>query len=89
MFRRLSMLFAIGLLAGAAHAQEREWMLDASDEDAYLIFGVPETDDGGISLWCRIGKGTVSGSPSAIASSATSRSAPSASADITATGRPG
>lgn len=59
MFRRLSMLFAIGLLAGAAHAQEREWMLDASDEDAYLIFGVPETDDVGISLWCRIGKGTV------------------------------
>jgi hypothetical protein len=59
MFRLLSMLFPISLLAGAAHAQEREWMLDASDEDAYLIFGVPETDDVGISLWCRIGKGTV------------------------------
>jgi hypothetical protein len=59
MFRRLLMLFAIGLLAGAAHAQEREWMLDASDEDAYLIFGVPESDDVGVSLWCRIGTGTV------------------------------
>lgn len=34
-------------------------MLDASEEDAYLIFGVPETDDVGVSLWCRIGKGAV------------------------------
>jgi hypothetical protein len=59
MFRPLSMLFALGLLAGAAHAQERDWMLDASEEDAYLIFGVPETDDVGVSLWCPIGKGTV------------------------------
>ncbi len=60
MFRRLSMLFALGLLlAGAAHAQERDWMLDASEEDAYLIFGVPESDDVGVSLWCRIGKGAV------------------------------
>jgi hypothetical protein len=60
MFRRLSMLFALGLLlAGAANAQERDWMLDASEEDAYLIFGVPESDDVGVSLWCRIGKGTV------------------------------
>lgn len=34
-------------------------MLDASEEDAYLIFGVPESDDVGVSLWCRIGKGAV------------------------------
>lgn len=56
---RLVTLFALGLLAEAAHAQERDWMLDASEEDAYLIFGVPETDDVGVSLWCRIGKGAV------------------------------
>jgi hypothetical protein len=59
MFRHVPFLLALGLLAGAAHAQEREWMLDASDQDAYLIFGVPETDDVGVSLWCRIGKGAV------------------------------
>ena len=59
MFRHIPVLLALGLIAGAAHAQEREWMLDASEEDAYLIFGVPETDDVGVSLWCRIGKGAV------------------------------
>jgi hypothetical protein len=59
MFRPLCLLLAIGLLAGTAHAQEREWILDASDDDAYLIFGVPDSDDVGISLWCRIGQGVV------------------------------
>ena len=34
-------------------------MLDASEEDAYLIFGVPDSDDVGVSLWCPIGKGSV------------------------------
>lgn len=34
-------------------------MLDASEEDAYLIFGVPETDDVGVSFWCPIGKDVV------------------------------
>jgi hypothetical protein len=56
---RFSLLFALGLLAGSAHAQERDWMLDASEEDAYLIFGVPDSDDVGVSLWCPIGKGSV------------------------------
>lgn len=42
MLRPLPLVLALGLLAGAAHAQEREWTLDASEEDAYLIFGVPE-----------------------------------------------
>lgn len=59
MFRYLSVLISLGLLAGTASAQEREWTLDASDEDAYLVFGVPETDDIGVSLWCPIRKGTV------------------------------
>lgn len=59
MLRYLSVLISLGLLAGTACAQEREWALDASDQDAYLIFGVPETDDVGVSLWCPIHKGTV------------------------------
>jgi hypothetical protein len=44
------------LLAAAmpACAQERQWMLDASDSDAYLIFGVPDSDDVGVSLWCTV-----------------------------------
>ena len=59
MIRLAPFVLALGLLAGAAHAQERAWTLDASDEDAYLIFGVPESDDVGVSLWCPIGKGVV------------------------------
>lgn len=59
MLRSLSILISLGLMAGIACAQEREWSLDASDQDAYLIFGVPETDDVGVSLWCPIHKGTV------------------------------
>ncbi len=38
-------------------AQEREWLLDVATEDAFLAFGVPETDDVGVSLWCKIGSG--------------------------------
>ena len=59
MIRVAPFVFALGLMAGVAHAQERAWTLDASDEDAYLIFGVPESDDVGVSLWCPIGKGVV------------------------------
>ena len=44
---------------GGAHAQEREWTLDASDQEAYLIFGVADTDDVGVSLWCPAKKGVV------------------------------
>lgn len=53
---------AIALLAFAssAQAQERQWSLDASGEDAFLVFGVPETDDIGLSFWCKIGSGSVS-----------------------------
>jgi hypothetical protein len=47
------------LAATAARAQEREWLLDAADEDAFLVFGVPETDDVGVSFWCKIGSGKV------------------------------
>mgnify|MGYP001561076263 FL=1 len=34
-------------------------MLDASDSDAYLIFGVPDYDDVGISFWCTVQQGEV------------------------------
>jgi hypothetical protein len=44
------------MLSGSAVAQEREWMLDAADQDVFLVFGVPNTNDVGVSFWCRIGK---------------------------------
>jgi hypothetical protein len=47
------------LISGSALAQERQWTLDASDQDAYLVFGVPESDDVGISMWCPIRQGMV------------------------------
>ena len=64
MHRSLVLLFVLGLLAsgfaaGKASAQEREWSLDASDQEAYLIFGVADTDDVGVSLWCPVKKGVV------------------------------
>lgn len=65
MHRSLAPVFALGLLAGGviatggALAQEREWSLDASDQEAYLIFGVADTDDVGVSLWCPARKGVV------------------------------
>jgi hypothetical protein len=55
----IAALLASLAMPGAALAQEREWMLDAADEDAFLVFGVPETDDVGVSLWCKIGSGRV------------------------------
>lgn len=48
------------VLAQPALAQEREWGLDASDEDVYLLFGVPNTTDVGVSFWCKIDTGIVS-----------------------------
>lgn len=46
-------------LPASAWAQERQWSLDASDQDAYLVFGVPDTEDVGLSLWCPIRQGVV------------------------------
>src|SRR5262249_43377919 len=45
------------LAATSAFAQERQWVFDTNDEDAFLTFGVPETDDVGISFWCKIQSG--------------------------------
>lgn len=64
MHRSLAFTIAFGLLSGdfltgGAHAQEREWTLDASDQEAYLIFGVADSDDVGVSLWCPNRKGIV------------------------------
>lgn len=47
-------LAALALLISSlpAAAQERQWIIDSSDQDAFLVFGVPESDDVGISIWC-------------------------------------
>jgi hypothetical protein len=37
-----------------AKAQERQWSIDQTDKEAYLVFGVPETDDVGVSFWCKL-----------------------------------
>ena len=53
-------LTALITIFSPAFAQERQWSLDASEREAYLVFGVPDTDDVGLSFWCEIGKGKVS-----------------------------
>lgn len=52
----------VALLASAALpalAQEREWLFDTGDEDAYLVFGVPESDDAGVSFGCTLQSGEI------------------------------
>jgi hypothetical protein len=49
----------LAVLSASAAAQERQWSLDRGDDDAYLVFGVPETDDVGISFWCTMHTGIV------------------------------
>jgi hypothetical protein len=55
----VGLAFWLGFATQPALAQEREWSFDTSEEDAYLIFGVPETDDVGVSFWCTIGRGEI------------------------------
>ncbi len=50
----------LAVMVSAATAQERQWTLDSTDNQVFLVFGVPETDDVGLSFWCEINKGTVS-----------------------------
>jgi hypothetical protein len=59
--KKLLATFALGLALcqSEACAQERTWMLDAVSEDAFLVFGVPETDDVGLSFWCKLTSGKV------------------------------
>jgi hypothetical protein len=62
---RLSVALALALggacfVPGISLAQERQWSLDSTDREAFLVFGVPDTDDVGLSFWCAIGTGKVS-----------------------------
>jgi hypothetical protein len=50
-------VLALLALTLPAAAQERQWALDTSDQDAFLVFGVPESDDVGLSIWCTIYSG--------------------------------
>lgn len=60
MLKRLFLSLALtGAVAASAAAQERQWSLDSGDGEAYLVFGVPESDDIGISLWCTMQSGRV------------------------------
>ena len=58
----LRLLFCVSLIAmaGQASAQERQWTLDSSDKQVFLVFGVPDTADVGVSFWCDIGTPKVS-----------------------------
>jgi hypothetical protein len=58
--RIIYILLTLILTMNSAVAQERQWTLDASEREAFLVFGVPDTDDVGLSFWCEIGKGKIS-----------------------------
>ena len=59
-FRNLiAAALALPLLSMPAAAQERAWNFDQTDTDAYLVFGVPESDDIGLSLWCTQRSGNI------------------------------
>lgn len=59
MLRRYLLAGYLICAAGSAWAQEREWLFDTGDEDAYLVFGVPETDDAGVSFGCTLQSGDI------------------------------
>lgn len=59
LLRLLIILTALILGSPLAVAQERVWNLDRTDQEAYLVFGVPETDDVGVSFWCILQSGIV------------------------------
>lgn len=57
---RPAILLATLVLGSAPSlAQERIWTLDQTDAEVYLVFGVPETDDVGVSFWCTQQSGIV------------------------------
>ncbi len=55
LFRAAALILFLGF-STETFAQERQWSLDAADNQAFLTFGVPDTEDVGLSLWCEIGK---------------------------------
>ena len=60
MLSRLLIILANLMLGPTlAMAQERIWNLDQTDQEAFLVFGVPETDDVGVSFWCNLQSGIV------------------------------
>jgi hypothetical protein len=59
MWRRYVMGALLAIAAIPAAAQEREWIFDTADEDAYLVFGVPESEDAGISFGCALQSGEI------------------------------
>ena len=59
LFRLQLLLASIVFGTTLAQAQERQWYLDQTDQEAYLVFGVPETDDAGVSFWCNVQSGSV------------------------------
>jgi hypothetical protein len=59
MWPRYVLSALLSLAAMPALAQEREWIFDTADEDAYLVFGVPESEDAGISFGCNLRSGEI------------------------------
>ncbi|MDO8353983.1 MAG: hypothetical protein Q7T14_11020, partial [Aestuariivirga sp.] len=60
MLARLLIVLATFVLgSGLSLAQERVWTLDQTDAEVYLVFGVPETDEVGVSFWCTQQSGIV------------------------------
>ena len=57
--RLLMILAALALGPTLSFAQERVWILDQSDQEVFLVFGVPDTDDVGVSFWCTQQSGIV------------------------------
>lgn len=53
------MLATLVLGSTPSLAQERVWTLDQTDAEVYMVFGVPETDDVGVSFWCTQQSGIV------------------------------
>ncbi|WP_119392579.1 hypothetical protein [Taklimakanibacter lacteus] len=59
MWTRCLLAAILACAALPAWAQEREWIFDTGDEDAYLVFGVPDSDDAGISFGCTLQSGEI------------------------------
>jgi hypothetical protein len=58
--RLISTALIFVALAAPALAQERQWSIDNSDKQAFLVFGVPDTADVGLSFWCDVGAKSIS-----------------------------
>ncbi len=59
MWTRYLVAAIVASVALPALAQEREWLFDTGDQDAYLVFGVPESDDAGVSFGCTLQSGEI------------------------------